>query len=75
MAGSAPFCGPKTFGASSNGVRTSHSTTSRRAAEAAGLLDRLERAGAAVGRRRAADRHQDHRAPASAAAAISSPVP
>ena len=36
MSGSAPFCGPNTFGASSNGVRTSHSTTSARAAQAAG---------------------------------------
>ena len=32
-----------------------------RAAEPAGLLDRLERARAAVGRRRAADRDEDHR--------------
>ena len=35
-AASAPFCGPKTFGASSNGVRTSHSTTIFAPADAAG---------------------------------------
>ena len=56
---SAPFCGPNTRAASSNGVRTSHSTTILRAAEAAGLADRADRARAAVGRGAAADAEVD----------------
>ena len=58
IAGSAPFCGPNTAGARSNGVRTSDSTTMRAPPQAAVLLDRLERARAAVGGRRAADAEQ-----------------
>ncbi len=58
IAASAPFCGPNTAGARSNGVRTSDSTTIRAPPQAAVLLDRLERARAAVGRRRAADAEQ-----------------
>ena len=46
---SAPFWGPKTLAASSNGVRTSQSTTSRAPPQAPGALDRPDRAGAAVG--------------------------
>ena len=60
IAGSAPFCGPNTRGASSNGVRTSHSTTSCAPRRPPCVLDRLERARAAVGGGRAADRDEDH---------------
>ena len=64
-----PSARPRTWCARRSARRSSPSR-SRRAASIA-----CERAGAAVGRRRAADRHQDHLRPAFAAAAISSPVP
>ena len=54
VAASAPFCGANTAAARSNGVRTSHSTTSRAPRRPPCLLDRLDRARAAVGRRAAA---------------------
>ena len=57
---SAPFCGPKTFGASSNVVRTSVSTTIFALPIPPASSIACERTRAAVGRRRAADRHQDH---------------
>ena len=56
-----PSAAPKTFGASSNGVRTSHSTTifARPMPPAASIASIAP--GAAVGRGRAADGDEDHR--------------
>ena len=56
-AASAPFCGPNTRGASSNGVCTSQSTSMSTLTPAS--VERLERAGAAVRGGRAAHGH-DH---------------
>ena len=74
-ASSAPFCGPKTFGASSNGVRTSHSTTifARPMPPAASIASIAPAPPSVVAEPPTATRITA--APACAAAAISWPVP
>ena len=75
MSGSAPFCGPNTFGACSNGVRTSHSTTRRAPPRppASSIASSAPAPPSVVAEPPTATTITC--APAAAAAAISSPVP